>query len=148
MEGVSGFIARAYESMEDLEPAHSEANCTSNLTVSECTIEGLEASTSYTITVAAFKKLQDDLPTIYGDASIAVHIKTGKGQHTLGRVDYVHLNGLNGSINDRSPQFGLSRQKGTTLLTPRHTWNAFSELSQSWMRELLEAFKSWLLLLF
>ncbi len=137
MEGVSGFIARAFEGMEGLEPARSKANCTCNLTVSECTIEGLEPSTSYTITVAAFKILQDDLPTIYGDASIAVHIKTGKGQHTLGRANHGHFKGLNGSINDRSPQFGLSRQKGATLLTPRHIWNAFSELSQSWMRELL-----------
>ncbi len=91
MEGVSGFIARAYHGMEALEPARSEANCSSDLKVLECTIEGLEPSTSYSITVTAFRRLQDNLPTIYGDASIAVHIQTGKLQHTIGRVNHVHF---------------------------------------------------------
>ncbi len=98
MEGVSGFIARAYEGLEGPDQARSEANCTPELKVLECTIEGLEPSTNYTITVAVFKRLQDNLPTIYGDASIAVHIKTGKLQHTTGRVKHVHIHGLKGSI--------------------------------------------------
>ncbi len=98
MEGVSGFIARAYEGLEGPGSARSEANCTSELKVLECTIEGLEPSTNYTVRVAAFKRLQDNSPTIYGDASIAVHIKTGKHQNTSGRVNHGHFHGLNGSI--------------------------------------------------
>ncbi len=44
--------------------ARSEANCTSELKVLECTIEGLEPSTNYTITVAVFKRLQDNFSTL------------------------------------------------------------------------------------
>ncbi len=64
MEGVSGFIARAYEGLEGPDPARSEGNCTSELKVLECTLEGLEPSTNYSITGAAFKRLQENLPTI------------------------------------------------------------------------------------
>ncbi len=101
MEGVSGFIARAYEGLEGPDPANNVANCASDLKVLECTIEGLEPSTNYTITVAAFKRLQDDLPTIYGDASIVVHAQTGKAQHIVGRVNHVHFLWLCGSFTER-----------------------------------------------
>ncbi len=98
MEGMPGFIARAYKGLEGSDPARSEADCTSKLKALDRIIEGLEPSTNYTITVAVFKGLQGNLRTIYGDASIAVHIKTGQPQHTAGRVNHVHFHGLNGSI--------------------------------------------------
>ncbi len=100
-EGVSGFIARAYKGLQSPDLAHSEANCTSYLKGFYCTIEGLEPSTNYTITVAAFKDLQRNLPKNFGDASIVVHAQTGKAQHILGRVNHVHFLWLCGGFTGR-----------------------------------------------
>ncbi len=78
-KGVYGFIARAYEGRHssDLTKRNTDFMCVTDLMKLGCEIKGLLSSTSYAITVAAFKGTRAN-PLAYGDESVAVQIKTGK----------------------------------------------------------------------
>ncbi len=78
-KGVSGFIASAYEGLHgsDVANRHTDLKCVSELKELSCEIKGLLPSTSYAITVAAFKGIRVN-PSVYGDESVALQIKTGK----------------------------------------------------------------------
>ncbi len=79
LKNVWGFIARAYEELHEsgLLSKGPIQNCTTELSLLECAIEGLRPSTNYTITVAASTK-QNGNQWIYGDESTALRIRTCK----------------------------------------------------------------------